>query len=38
MVYGWKLRDGAVLREVELETLSQDVVIGLMGVSLMNPR
>lgn len=38
MVYGWKLRDGAVLREVELETVSQDVVIGLMGVSLMNPR
>jgi len=38
MVYGWKLRDGAVLKEVELETLSQEVVIGLMGVSVMNAR
>lgn len=38
MVYGWKLRAGVVLKEVELETLSQDVVIGLMGASVMNPR
>lgn len=36
MVYGWKLRPGVVLKEVELETLSQEVVIGLMGLSLMN--
>jgi hypothetical protein len=25
------------LKEVTLETLSQEVVVGLMGVSLMNP-
>ena len=37
MVYGWKLRPGVELKEVTLETLSQEVVIGLMGVSLMNP-
>ena len=38
MVYGWKLRDGVALKSVTLETLSQEVVIGLMGVSVMNPR
>ncbi len=38
MVYGWKLRPGVVLKEVELETLSQEVVIGLMGVSVMNAK
>jgi hypothetical protein len=38
MVYGWKLRPGAELESVTLETLSQEVVIGLMGVSLMNPN
>jgi hypothetical protein len=38
MVYGWKLRPGIALKEVALETLSQEVVIGLMGVSVMNPR
>ena len=37
MVYGWKLRPGIVLKDVTLETLSQEVVIGLMGVSVMNP-
>lgn len=37
MVYGWKLRPGVALKEISLETLSQDVIIGLMGVSLMNP-
>ena len=37
MVYGWKLRPGVALKDVTLETFSQDVVIGLMGVSLMNP-
>jgi hypothetical protein len=36
-VLSWKLRSGVKLREVTLETLSQDVVIGLMGLSLMNP-
>ena len=38
MVLSWKLRPGAKLKELTLETLSQEVVIGLMGVSLMNPR
>jgi hypothetical protein len=38
MVYGWKLRPGAELEKVTLETLSQEVVIGLMGVSVMNPN
>jgi hypothetical protein len=37
MVYGWTLRPGVELENVELETLSLDVVIGLMGVSIMNP-
>ena len=38
MVLSWKLRPGVKLEDVTLETLSQDVVIGLMGVSLINPR
>jgi hypothetical protein len=38
MVYGWKLRPGVKLASVSFETLSQDVVIGLMGVSVMNPQ
>jgi hypothetical protein len=38
MVLSWKLRPAVKLEDVTLETLSQDVVIGLMGVSLMNPR
>ena len=37
MLYGWKLRPGVELKSVTLETLSQEVVIGLMGVSLCNP-
>ena len=37
MVLSWKLRPTVKLETVTLETLSQDVVIGLMGVSLMNP-
>ncbi|MCX6879800.1 MAG: hypothetical protein NTW21_39250 [Verrucomicrobia bacterium] len=37
MVYGWKLRPGVELKEITLETLSQDVVIGLMAASIMNP-
>ena len=38
MVYGWKLRPGVELKSVTLESLSQEVVIGLMGVSICNPR
>ena len=34
MVLSWKLRTGAMLESVTLETLSEDVVIGLMGLSL----
>jgi len=36
MVLSWTLRPGVELSDVTLETLSQDVVIGLMGVSLMH--
>jgi hypothetical protein len=38
MVYGWKLRPGVALKDIQLETLSQDVVIGLMGASILNPQ
>jgi hypothetical protein len=38
MVMSWKLRPDAKLKEVTIETLSQDVVIGLMGMSLMNAK
>jgi len=34
----WPLRRRVELREVTLETLSPDVVIGLMGLSVMNAR
>ena len=37
MVLSWNLRRGVKLQDVTLETVSQDVVIGLMGVSLMQP-
>ncbi len=37
MVYGWPLRPNIQLADVTLETLSQEVVIGLMGASVMNP-
>ncbi len=37
IVAGWKLRPGAKLASVSLEALSPEVVIGLMGVSIMNP-
>ena len=37
MLYGWRLRKGVKLKEVTLEALSQEVVVGLMGVCLMNP-
>ncbi|MFI5358404.1 MAG: hypothetical protein ACHQ4G_13820, partial [Opitutales bacterium] len=32
-----RLRPGVVLQSVTLETLSQEVVVGLMGLTLMNP-
>ena len=32
-----ELRPGVVLKSVTLETLSEEVVIGLMGVTIMNP-
>jgi len=38
IVLSWKLRPGIPLKDLTLETLSQDVVIGMMGVSLMNAR
>jgi hypothetical protein len=37
IVTGWKLRSGVKLASVTLETLSPEVVVGLMGVSIMNP-
>jgi hypothetical protein len=36
IVLFWKLRPGVPLQDLTLETLSQDVVIGMMGISLMN--
>ena len=38
MVYGWKLRPGVALKSVKLEMFSQEVIIGLMAVSVMNPK
>jgi hypothetical protein len=35
IVLGWRLRPGVALESVTLETLSQEVVIGLMGVTVM---
>lgn len=37
MLLSRKLRPGVVLQRVTLETLSQESIIGLMGVSIMNP-
>lgn len=34
ILLSWRLRPGAVLQQLELECLSRDVVIGLIGVSL----
>jgi hypothetical protein len=36
IVLPWRLRPGVALKSVTLETLSQEVVIGLMGVTVMN--
>ena len=33
-----RLRPDVMLDKVELETLSQEVIIGVMGASVMNPR
>ncbi len=38
LVLSWQLRPGVPLTDLTLETLSQDVVIGMMGVSVMNAR
>lgn len=38
MLLGRRLRPGAVLREVTLETLSAEVVVGLMGLTVMGAR
>jgi hypothetical protein len=38
MVLKWTLRPNVPLERVTLETLSQQVVVGLMGVTVMNPH
>ncbi len=38
MLLNLKLRKGVELESVTLETLSQEVVVGLMGVTIMNPK
>jgi hypothetical protein len=38
MLLNWRLRPGVKLENVTLETLSSEVVIGLMGVTVMNPE
>jgi hypothetical protein len=38
MLLNHRLRTGAVLQSVSLETLSQEVVVGLMGLTIMNPQ
>jgi hypothetical protein len=38
LVLNRKLRPGVTLESVTLEALSQESVIGLMGVSIMNPK
>jgi hypothetical protein len=37
VLLNWRLRPGVALKSVTLETLSEEVVIGLMGVTIMNP-
>jgi hypothetical protein len=36
MVYGWKLRPDMQLESITLETLSQEVIVGLMAISIMS--
>jgi hypothetical protein len=38
IVLGWRLRPGVPLKSVTLETQSEQVVIGLMGLTLMSQR
>jgi len=38
MALNRRLRPGVCLVSVTLETLSQDVVVSLMGLTLMNPE
>jgi len=38
ILLNWRLRPDAALESVTLETFSQEVIVGLMGASLMNPR
>ena len=38
LVLNRRLRPGVRLQDVTLETLSQDVVVGVMGLTLMNPE
>jgi hypothetical protein len=38
IVVNHRLKPGAILKSVTLETLSEQVVIGLMGATVMNPR
>jgi hypothetical protein len=38
IVLAWKLQPALRLEDITIETLSQEVVIGIMGVSLMNLR
>jgi hypothetical protein len=38
ILLGWNLRPGVPLRSVTLQSLSQQVVIGLMGVTVMNAK
>jgi hypothetical protein len=38
MLYAWRLKPGATLDSVTLETLSMETILGLMGVSVMNPQ
>jgi hypothetical protein len=37
MLLNWRLRPGVKLASVTLETVSPEVVIGLMGLTVMNP-
>jgi hypothetical protein len=38
IVLNWRLRPGVALKSVQLEVQSQQVVIGLMGVTIMEPN
>ena len=38
MLLNWRLRKDVELKDITLETLSQEVVVGLMGLTLMNPE